>query len=68
MAKIDILDNLIKIFEERAKEKGFADVSSYINMVLENVAQKLEGKKQTSLTDEQEELVRNRLRKLGYID
>lgn len=68
MTTIKLPDGLIAKLATRAKEKGFTTVDTYIQMILEGVAAKLETTQKKSLSSDDEALVRDRLRRLGYID
>lgn len=68
MTTIKLPDNLIAKLETRAKEKGFATVDAYIQMILEGVTSKLENAQNQSLSKDNEAVVKDRLRRLGYID
>ena len=59
---------LFKKVEERIKETEFTSVSGYITFVLREVLAEEEGEAEKSLTKEEDEKVKARLRALGYID
>ncbi len=68
MTTIKLPDNLIAKLEVRAKERKFTTVDAYIQMILEGVVTKLENTKKEMLSSNDEALVKDRLRRLGYID
>lgn len=56
--------------KERMKGTGFPSVSSYVTYVLRQVLSSIESEERTkqAFTKEEEEIVKQRLRDLGYID
>lgn len=68
MPAINIPNHLLIKLETRAKEKGFATADAYIQMILEGVIAKLEAAQNKSLSADDESVVKDRLRRLGYID
>ena len=56
-------------FAARAKEKGFASTEAYLLWLLEQMAEKLPTNGTPgAYTDQEKEMVQDRLRALGYID
>lgn len=69
MKTVNLPENIITALERRAKEKNYPNVDAYVQMILEGVVKKLEQeKKSSSLSADDEVLVKDRLRRLGYID
>ena len=68
MVKIEINNEIFEKIEKRAKEKGF-ETQEYVEMILKKVIDKLEErKKEIAYSNEEEEKVKERLRRLGYLD
>lgn len=63
---IEIPAKLFEKIEERAKNTGFKSASDYIVFVLKEVVSNLEEEPE-SLSTEDEEKVKERLRALGYL-
>jgi hypothetical protein len=69
MAKIEVDDRVIAVLEKRAREKSFNDVGDYIRFVLAQISEEISGmEKQTKLTQDDEEDIRERLKNLGYLE
>ncbi len=70
--QINIPPNLYSQLEQRAKEKGYDNPEHYILYLLEQISDKLiQGKSKladSQNTSSEEKQVRERLRKLGYLD
>jgi|Deesub1362B_J571_1020462.scaffolds.fasta_scaffold00502_3 Arc/MetJ-type ribon-helix-helix transcriptional regulator len=67
MATVRIPDRLYMEIEERVKESGeFESVEEYVTFVLEELL-KDEEEEEYSLSEEDEEKVKERLRGLGYL-
>jgi hypothetical protein len=60
---IKIRKELVEKVEEKIKETSITSVEEYIELLLEN-----EFPEETEYTSEEEELIRERLRRLGYIE
>ncbi len=65
--EVSIVTSLYKKIEEKIKGSEITSVSSYISKVLRESLSK-EEETQESLTKEDEEKVKKRLKALGYID
>jgi hypothetical protein len=69
MAKIEVDDKVVAVLEKRAREKSFANVGDYIRFVLGQIADEVTGmERQTKLTQDDEEDIRERLKNLGYLE
>lgn len=69
MAKIEVDDKVIAVLERRAREKNFADVGDYIRFVLGQIAEEIAGLgRETMLTQDDEEDIKERLKSLGYLE
>lgn len=69
MAKIEVDDKVLAVLEKRAREKSFGDVGDYIRFVLAQIAEEVAGmQKQTELSQDDEEDIRERLKNLGYLE
>lgn len=73
MPKLEISQGLFDAFAARAQAKGFPSAEAYLLWVLREIAQRLpESAKDIGharvYTPEQDAIVKNRLRSLGYID
>ena len=68
--KVEISDEMYETFEERAPEKGLDSAEEYVNYVLQQIVEKLEGedKEEKTYSEEEEKKVKERLRGLGYLD
>lgn len=67
---IEISQDLADRFAVRAKEKGFASTEAYIQWALGEMAKKIVSPSSaaTPYNDQEEAMVKDRLRSLGYID
>jgi Arc/MetJ-type ribon-helix-helix transcriptional regulator len=67
---VSIPKPLVKKIKERMKGTGFSSVSSYVTYVLRQVLSSIEEEEKSSqaFSKEEEEMVKKRLRDLGYID
>lgn len=66
---VSIPTPLFRKVEERIKDTGFTSVSSYVTYVLREIV--AEGEKEEEehpFSDEDEERVKERLRRLGYLE
>ena len=63
--EIMIPKNLYEKIKEKYEEAGFKDISEFIVFVLEQLLEETGGE---TLSPEEEEKVKERLRALGYID
>ena len=63
---IPIPTSLFKKVKERIKETGFTSVSDYVTYVLNEILTEEEEEK--TITEEDEEKIKERLKALGYID
>lgn len=73
MPTIEIPQKLFDAFTRRAVEKGFGSATAYLQWVLGEIADRLDaggahGDQKKSYTPEEEEIIKDRLRSLGYID
>lgn len=69
MPIIEIPQDLADRFAARAKEKGFASTEAYIQWALNEMAKKIAPPSSTlPYNDQEEAMVKDRLRSLGYID
>jgi len=70
MASIEIDDDLFEVLEARAEEKGFDETDGYIRHLMEQIVEKIKKEKQQQdeYTEEEEKEVKDRLKKLGYLD
>jgi len=64
--EITIPKNLYEKLKEKYEEAGFKDINEFIVFVLEQLLEETPGGE--TLTPEEEEKVKERLRALGYID
>ncbi len=62
---VTIKDELIEPLEKRAKEKGFKDIETYVNHILEQIAAKVQKQNQV-YSKSDEEAIKKRLEDLGY--
>jgi hypothetical protein len=60
---LKISKELVKKVEEKIQGTSITSVEEYIELMLEN-----EFPEETEYTEEEEELIRERLRRLGYIE
>lgn len=69
MPQVDIPEDVHTRLAQRAEEKGFETVEAYIRDVLQQVVQKLDANRseETTYSEEDEEKVRDRLERLGYM-
>lgn len=70
MPSVEVDDKIYEVLEARADEKDFDKTDDYVRHILEQVVEKIKKEKQqtSSYSDEEEEEVKDRLRKLGYLD
>lgn len=70
MPSVEVDDKIYEVLEARADEKDFDETDDYVRHILEQVVEKIMKEKQqtSSYSDEEEEEVKDRLRKLGYLD
>jgi hypothetical protein len=69
MAKIEVDDKVIAVLEKRAREKSFTDVGDYIRFVLGQIAEEIGSLgRETMLTQDDEEDIKERLKSLGYLE
>jgi len=61
--KIEIRKELVQKIEEKIAGTSITDVQEYLELLLEN-----EFPEETEYTAEEEKLIRERLRRLGYIE
>jgi hypothetical protein len=61
---ISISKEIAEKLKKRASESGFNSLEDYINYILKQVLSKVESK---SLTKDDEEAVKQKLRSLGYL-
>jgi len=68
--KIDVTEEIAKKIQERVDSTDeFKDIEEYINYILKQVVERLEGKQETkTFSKEDEEKIKERLRGLGYLD
>ena len=59
---------LYRRIEERVKATGFASVDEYVTFVLEEVLKEEGEDEERAFSEEEEELVKKRLRALGYLE
>lgn len=69
MPKVDVPDDVHARLAERAEDKGFDSTGAYIRDVLQQVVAKLDRKTddEETYSEEDEEKVRDRLERLGYM-
>jgi len=68
MKQVNIPDELYSAIEEKLEEFGFKTVDEYVVFVLEEVLKDDgEGEEQV-FSEEEEEMIKKRLRDLGYLD
>ena len=65
---ISIPTPLAEKIKKRIKGTGFTSLSSYVTYVLREVLSGLEEESEEAFSREDEERVKDRLRKLGYLD
>ncbi len=67
--KIDIDENIITVLKEKMKDNSeFDDIQKYVNFILKQVTDKINSDKPNTDLKDNEELVKDRLRRLGYLD
>ena len=67
--KIKISDELYEKIEESLLNYGFKTVDEYVEFVLKEVLKdKNEGEEQVFNEEEEEDIIKKRLRDLGYLD
>lgn len=69
MPSVDVPEDVHARLAERAEEKGFDSAEAYIRDVLQQVVDKLdrENSEEATYSEEDEEKVRDRLERLGYM-
>ena len=69
MKQVNIPDELYKAIEEKLEEFGFKTVDEYVVFVLEEVIKNDAGEGEEKVfSEEEEEVIKQRLRDLGYLD
>jgi len=69
MKQVNIPDELYKTIEEKLEEFGFKTVDEYVVFVLEEVIKgDAEEGEEKVFSEEEEEVIKQRLRDLGYLD
>lgn len=69
MTNIEIDDSVIAVLAKRAREKGFEDVGDYIRFVLAQIVREVSGiGRETVITRDDEEDIKERLKNLGYLE
>lgn len=63
---VEIPEELYEKFQSRASEKGLDSAQEYVLHILEQVSDKLEKEDKNSISQEQEEKVKDKLEKMGY--
>ena len=66
LKQISVPASLYNSIEGRIKDTGFESVDSYVTYVLREILS--EDEEEETLTEEDEEKVKERLRSLGYMD
>lgn len=67
LVKISIPKELIAKLEKRSSEMGFGSVSSYITYILKQVLNRLDKPKSEQGSNNKDEIVKKRLKDLGYL-
>lgn len=67
MPQVDVPEDVHARLAERAEEKGFDSTEAYIRDVLEQVVARLEQDDKDGYSADDEERVRERLERLGYM-
>jgi Arc/MetJ-type ribon-helix-helix transcriptional regulator len=65
---VSIPTPLFRKIEERIKDTGFTSVSSYVTYVLREIVAEGEKEEEHPFSEEDEERVKDRLRRLGYLE
>jgi hypothetical protein len=65
--ELTVDDGLYEKLLNRSKKSNFLSVEEYISYILEQVGQKIEPEEQV-MSAEEEEIVKGRLKDLGYLD
>ena len=68
MKQVNIPDDLYEAIEKKLEEYGFKTVDEYVVFVLKGILEG-EGEEETEVfSEEEEEIIKKRLRDLGYLD
>jgi len=68
MKQVNIPDELYSAIEEKLEEFGFKTVDEYVTFVLEEVLKDDNEGEEQVFSEEEEEMIKKRLRDLGYLD
>ena len=69
MATIEVSDSIIAALRSRASEKNFDSVEEYIGFVLEQLVHRINEKDEAgSLSGDDEDAIKEKLRSLGYLE
>jgi hypothetical protein len=68
MVEIEVDDEKYEILKARGSQKGFDNVESYIDHLLDQVVEKIKKEEEEEeYSDEEEEEVKEKLKDLGYM-
>ena len=67
---LSIPNDLAEELKKRAEDKGFSSLSNYVVYILRQVISRIdqEQKKDEAASEEDEEKIKDRLRKMGYLE
>lgn len=65
--KIKLTKEHIEKLKNAATEAGFDSVEKYISYVIDQILDRLENKVKKTLTTEEQEKIKDNLRKMGYL-
>ncbi|AJG40175.1 hypothetical protein TRQ7_01640 [Thermotoga sp. RQ7] len=68
MKQVNIPDELYEAIEKKLEEYGFKTVDEYVTFVLREVLGSEEESESEVFSEEEEEIIKKRLRDLGYLD
>jgi len=69
MAKIEVNDSVLTALGRRAGEKNFDSVEDYVGFVLEQLVRRIREKEEAgSLSGDDEDAIKEKLRSLGYLE
>ena len=69
MAKIEVDDGILAVLGGRAGEKGFDSVEDYVGFVLEQIVRRIREREEAgSLSEDDEDAIKEKLRSLGYLE
>ena len=69
MAKIEVNDRILAALGRRAREKNFDSVEDYVGFVLEQIVRRMHEKDEAgSISEDDEDAIKEKLRSLGYLE